>query len=142
VSVLFASIECDPLREHEVLERVTRDQAGAVVTFRGVVRDHDEGRDDVRGLEYSSHPDAESILRSVAQQVLLAHPDVMAMAVSHRVGALVVGDLAVVAAVSAAHRGVAFTACGELIERIKHEVPIWKHQSYADGTRTWSGISN
>ena len=137
-SVLFTSIEADALREDDVLASVSDDRVGAIVGFRGVVRDHDGGRDDVRGIEYSSHPDAESVLRSVAQQVLAAHPDVIAMAVSHRIGFLVVGELAVVAAVSAAHRGAAFAACDELIERVKHEVPIWKHQHYADGHATWS----
>ena len=60
--------------------------------------------------------------------------------VVHRVGRLDVGDLAVVVAVSAEHRGEAFDVCRELIDEFKATVPIWKHQRFADGSDEWVGL--
>src|SRR5215468_5021968 len=85
---------------------------GAVVSFSGVVRDHDDGRD-VTLLEYEAHPSAEQVLREVAAEIS-ADPQIYAVAVSHRVGTLRIGDIALVAAVSSAHRAAAFTACARL----------------------------
>ena len=65
--------------------------------------------------------------------------DVLGVAAVHRVGELAIGELAVVAAVAAAHRGEAFDACRELIDVLKASVPIWKHQRFADGTSEWVG---
>jgi molybdopterin synthase catalytic subunit len=67
------------------------------------------------------------------------HP-VRALAAVHRVGDLAVGDLAVVAAASAAHRGEAFDACRDLIDTLKQTVPIWKHQEFGDGSQEWVGL--
>jgi molybdopterin synthase catalytic subunit len=64
---------------------------------------------------------------------------VKALAAVHRVGELRVGDLAVVVAVSCPHRAEAFAACRRLIDDLKREVPIWKHQAFADGTEEWVG---
>ena len=64
---------------------------------------------------------------------------VLALAAVHRVGDLDIGDLAVVVAVSCPHRGEAFEACRQLIDTLKHEVPIWKHQRFADGSSEWVG---
>ena len=64
----------------------------------------------------------------------------MSIALAHRVGALVVGDLAIVAAVSSAHRGAAFQTCADLVEDVKAHLPIWKHQQFEDGTQEWVGI--
>src|SRR4051812_47971546 len=88
------------VKAHE--KAVTDAHAGAVVTFQGIVRDHDHGRG-VTLLEYEGHPTAGEVLRQVAAE-LAADPDVYAVAVSHRVGTLAVGDVALVAAVSTAHR--------------------------------------
>ena len=63
-----------------------------------------------------------------------------AVAVVHRVGVLHVGDFALLTVVSAAHRGQAFDACRYLVERIKASVPIWKRQTYADGSDGWVGL--
>jgi len=59
------------------------------------------------------------------------------LAVSHRVGVLAVGDVALVAAVSTAHRGEAFELCRRLVEEVKHRLPIWKRQVFADGSDEW-----
>ncbi|MFG1880825.1 molybdenum cofactor biosynthesis protein MoaE [Micromonospora sp. NPDC049102] len=110
-------------------------RAGAVVSFQGVVRDHDHGRAVVT-LDYEGHPSAAQILREVAAEVA-ADPDVYAVAVSHRVGSLAIGDVALVAAVSTAHRAAAFAACARLVDEAKARLPIWKRQVFADGTEEW-----
>lgn len=60
----------------------------------------------------------------------------------HRIGPLRIGDVAVAIAVAGSHRGEAFAACSELIERIKHEVPIWKRQQFPDGLSVWVGAGD
>lgn len=133
--IVKLSVGTDPLviAEHEAA--VADSRAGAVVSFAGVVRDHDHGRGVVR-LEYEGHPSASDVLRAVAEEIA-ADPDVIAIAVSHRVGPLEVGDIALAAAVSTAHRAAAFAACARLVDRVKEKLPIWKHQIFADGTDEW-----
>lgn len=109
--------------------------AGAVVTFSGDVRDHDHGRQVLR-LDYEAHPTAEDILTEIASEVA-ARYDVIGVAVAHRTGPLEIGDCALAAAVSAAHRGDAFAACTALVEETKARIPVWKHQLFADGTDEW-----
>jgi molybdopterin synthase catalytic subunit len=121
------------LAAHE--SAVADPRAGAVVTFQGVVRDHDHGRG-VTLLEYEGHPSAAAVLREVAAEIA-ADPEVYAVAVSHRVGTLKIGDVALVAAVSTAHRAAAFAACARLVDETKARLPIWKHQIFADGTDEW-----
>jgi molybdopterin synthase catalytic subunit len=111
--------------------------AGAVVSFSGVVRNHDGGRP-VTELEYSSHPSAPQVVAAVAAEVA-GREGVVAVAVTHRVGPLRVGDVAIVAAVSAAHRGVAFAACSDLVDEVKARLPVWKRQLFTDGTDEWVG---
>ena len=69
--------------------------------------------------------------------MVAAHEDVVAVAAVHRTGRLEIGDIAVVVAVSAGHRAAAYDASRELIDRLKSEVPIWKHQVFADGSEEW-----
>ncbi|HEX2175777.1 MAG TPA: molybdenum cofactor biosynthesis protein MoaE [Nocardioidaceae bacterium] len=121
----------------EVRGAVADPAAGGEAVFVGAVRDHDEGKGVVR-LGYSAHPTALDQLWAVAQRVVAAHP-VIGLAAVHRVGDLEVGDLAVVVAVSCAHRGDAFEACRALIDDLKSTVPIWKHQHFRDGTEEWVG---
>jgi molybdopterin synthase catalytic subunit len=117
-------------------ERAVADAAaGAVVSFCGVVRDHDHGRS-VRELTYEGHPSAAAVLAEVAAEIA-ARPDVYAVAVSHRVGALAIGDVALAAAVSTAHRAAAFAACARLVDEVKARLPVWKHQVFTDGTDEW-----
>jgi molybdopterin synthase catalytic subunit len=120
-------------------EHLVRDShAGATVLFTGVVRDHAEGRTVVE-LEYEAHPGAESCLVDLTTAWLHAWPEVLGVAVGHRCGLLRIGDVAFVAAVAAAHRQTAFAACADLVNRVKADLPIWKHEVYADGTTTWVG---
>lgn len=112
---------------------------GAVTTFVGRVRDHDpDAASAVVALEYTSHPDAEATLRRIAETSLGAAEALVA--VSHRVGRLEVGDIAVVIAVASAHRAESFAVCRDVIETIKAELPVWKRQVEADGTSTWLGL--
>jgi molybdopterin synthase catalytic subunit len=122
----------------EVLAAVSDPRAGGVAVFIGTVRDHDDARG-VTSLGYSAHPSAVDELRRVAEKVVAAHP-VYGLAAVHRTGELVVGDLAVVVAVSCAHRGEAFDAARLLIDTLKAEVPIWKHQRFTDGEEEWVGL--
>jgi molybdopterin synthase catalytic subunit len=103
---------------------VAHPAAGAVVVFQGTVRNHDHGRG-VAKLDYEGHPDALRVLREVAEEVA-ADPEVLAVAVSHRIGPMEIGDIAIVAAVATAHRREAFRLCARLVDEAKARLPIWK----------------
>ncbi|MFH8621279.1 molybdenum cofactor biosynthesis protein MoaE [Streptomyces vietnamensis] len=126
-----------PLSLDEVYAAVGDDAAGGTALFVGTVRDHDGGKP-VTSLAYSAHPGAEAELRRVAGKVAADFP-VRALAAVHRTGLLAVGEIAVVAAVSCPHRAEAFAACRRLVDDLKHQVPIWKHQLFADGAEEWVG---
>ncbi|MEJ5946790.1 molybdenum cofactor biosynthesis protein MoaE [Pseudokineococcus basanitobsidens] len=133
-----AVVTADALDVAEHAAAVEDPAAGAVVTFGGVVRDHDHGQR-VSRLEYSAHPSAAAVVEQVAREVLAAHP-VDALAVSHRTGGLDVGDVAFAVAVAAAHRREAFAACEAVVEEVKARLPVWKHQLLADGGDEWVGM--
>jgi molybdopterin synthase catalytic subunit len=135
--VRLVDIRDTPLDVSEVLAALTDPAVGGVDVFVGTVRDHDDDQG-VTGLEYSAHPSALARLREVAEGVA-ARYDVLALAAVHRVGALAIGDAAVVVATATAHRGEAFDATRALIDELKATVPIWKHQLFADGTDEWVG---
>ncbi len=134
--ILRAEITDEPisLPDHEDL--VAHRGAGAVVGFAGVVRDHDGGREVLR-LEYSAHPSAGETLFEVLAEVAASAEGLRALAASHRVGALAIGDAALVVAVAADHRQEAFAACARIVDAVKHRLPVWKHQFFADGTDEW-----
>lgn len=136
--VLRAELTNQPieLAEHEAL--VGHPAAGAVVGFVGAIRDHDNGLQVLR-LEYSAHPTAGHVIADVVSRVAAQSHGVRAIAASHRIGVLEVGDAALVAAVAADHRRAAFDTCAQLVEAIKAELPVWKHQFFADGTDEWVG---
>ncbi|MYW00070.1 molybdenum cofactor biosynthesis protein MoaE [Streptomyces sp. SID3343] len=135
-TVRLAAVRTAALSADEVLTAVGHPAAGGTAVFVGTVRDHDAGRG-VSALSYSAHPLAETRIREIAERLAAEVPDILAVAALHRVGDLVVGDAAIAVAVATAHRAPAFDACRELVERIKHQVPIWKHQTYTDGDRDW-----
>jgi molybdopterin synthase catalytic subunit len=124
------------LAEHEAL--VLHRAAGAVVGFVGMVRDHDGGRSVTR-LEYSAHPCAHQVISEVAAEIAQSSKGVRAIAVSHRIGTLNIGDAALVAAVAADHRAAAFETCALLVDTVKARLPVWKHQLFADGSDEWVG---
>lgn len=137
VSRMTAAITANPIALHTLVESVRHFSAGALVTFEGVVRDTSRDTSgevrSIQHLEYEAYlPMAEREIARVVKEVE-ARWDVRCAAL-HRVGKLQIGDVAVVIAVSSAHRGEAFDACRFAIDRIKETVPIWKKEVARDGT--------
>jgi molybdopterin synthase catalytic subunit len=124
------------LAEHE--ELVSHQSAGAIVGFVGMIRDHDGGRGVVR-LEYSAHPSAAQVMAEVVAEVAEQSRGLRAVAASHRIGVLHIGEAALVAAVAADHRQEAFSACAHLVDTVKARLPVWKHQFFDDGSEEWVG---
>lgn len=135
--IRLLGIRDTPLSVDEVVAAVSDHAAGGTTLFIGTVREEDHGKSVAR-LTYEAHPSAENELRRVAEKVAADFP-VTALAAVHRVGDLELGDIAVIVAVAAPHRGEAFQASRRLIDDLKAEVPIWKHQVFADGTTEWVG---
>ncbi len=162
---MHAVLSAEPISVEQAIAAVESDTAGAVVSFSGVVRNHDGGRQ-VSRLSYSAHPTAHQVMADVVAALVAEHSapagdpagdpaagpasdgsaggaDTRRQPVriwaAHRIGMLEIGDPALVCAVSAAHRGQAFSVCAELVDRIKAQVPIWKEQFFADGTVEWVG---
>ena len=140
--VVSAVLSAEPISVDQAIAAVESDTAGAVVSFSGVVRNHDSGKP-VDRLSYSAHPTAHRIMSDVVAQLVAEHSGEAEQPVriwaAHRIGMLEIGDPALVCAVSAAHRGQAFAVCSELVDRIKAQVPIWKEQFFTDGTVEWVG---
>lgn len=135
--VALAVVTEEPLDAAAVEHAVLSVGDGALVTFRGVIRNHDGGHA-VEALDYSAHPDAAAFLREACART--AATSGLVVGAAHRVGALGIGDVALVAAVAAPHRAEAFAACSALVDDIKASVPIWKRQHAPDGTSEWVGL--
>ncbi|MET4095618.1 molybdenum cofactor biosynthesis protein MoaE [Arthrobacter sp. UYCu712] len=146
--IVHAVLSAEPISVDQAIAAVESDTAGAVVSFSGVVRNHDGGKP-VRRLSYSAHPTAHQVMADVVARLVAEQssaggtgsgPDQpVRIWAAHRIGMLGIGDPALVCAVSAAHRGQAFEVCSELVDRIKSQVPIWKEQFFTDGTVEWVG---
>jgi molybdopterin synthase catalytic subunit len=116
---------------HEV---VARDRGG-IATFLGLVRNHQDGREVLR-LEYSAYePMAEAEASRIVAEAESRWP--VGVALSHRLGELAIGDVAVAVVAASGHRAPAFEACRYVIEELKRRVPVWKKEYYADGTVKW-----
>lgn len=126
-----------PLDVFEVVAALDDDAAGGLTLFVGRVRDHDEGKS-VNGLDYSAHPSALERLHEVCERIANEY-DVHGLVAVHRTGVLAIGDIAVIVATTSSHRDVAFAASRALIDTLKAEVPIWKHQRFGDGSDEWVG---
>lgn len=135
--VRLAAISQVPIDVAVVIEAVSDPRAGGTGVFVGHVRRVDDGRD-VSALAYQSHPSAADGLARVLESCLTEN--VIATAAVHRIGQLVVGDVAVVVAVSSVHRADALQVCTATIDTIKTQVPIWKRQSFDDGDSEWVGL--
>ena len=133
--VVLAAVGDEPLDVAAHQAAVSDPAAGAVVTFAGAVRDNDRGRR-VTSIEYVGHPSAERVIAEIAAEVA-AGSSAEALAVSHRLGPLAVGELAIVVAASGVHRAEAFEAASRLVEEVKHRLPVWKRQVFDDGTDEW-----
>jgi molybdopterin synthase catalytic subunit len=126
----------DSTIEESLVDGFARDADGAVVSFVGVVRDA-TGEKSVTQLQYEAYEGmAESEMRRIAEEAC-DRWKIGRVLIAHRTGTLQVGDVSVVIAVSAPHRGEAFEACRFCIETLKVTVPIWKKEVFSDGTSEW-----
>lgn len=133
---LLVRVSAAPLSVDEALAAVADPAAGGTCVFIGTVRDHGD-RGSVTGLTYEAWDDVAHVrLREVADEVFARWP-IRRMALLHRTGDLAIGEASVVIAISSAHRAEAFDACRHAIERLKHDVPIWKKEVLADGEGHW-----
>lgn len=144
-NIVNAVLSAKPISMAQAMAAVESDTAGAVVSFSGVVRNHDAGKL-VERLSYSAHPTAQEVMADVIRQVVADyigedHCELVRIWAAHRLGMLEIGDPALVCAVSASHRGQAFELCSELVDRIKAQVPIWKEQFFSDGSIEWVGAT-
>ncbi|MGK2348367.1 molybdenum cofactor biosynthesis protein MoaE [Actinomyces sp. W5033] len=137
--VVRAEVTQEDVSACDLARAVEHRAAGAVVTFDGMVRDHDGGRS-VTGLTYHAHPTAGEVVAQIAAQIA-ARPGLRAVAVVHRVGELSIGQTALAVAVSADHRAPAFDAVRDLVEEVKERLPVWKHQAFDDGSKEWSNCA-
>lgn len=135
-NVIHAAIVTAPIDTAELLSRVGAPEHGAVLLFLGTVRDHNDGRP-VEGVGYEAYEEmARTVLTAVAGEAA-AKLGAGSIAVEHRVGELVIGDVSVAIAVAAPHRALAYAASRYVIEEIKKRLPVWKQERYADGSAHW-----
>lgn len=133
--VALAEVTAEALDLEAHAQLVAGAASGAVATFAGTIRVHDHGRE-VTGIDYSAHPSAGGILAELAAAVCNEF-GLDAIAVSHRVGALAIGDTALAVAVAGTHRRETFAALAAVVDRVKATLPVWKHQYFADGSDEW-----
>ena len=133
----FTPHEAATLRVQNRGESDGRDAAVVLAGVRGQVRDHDEGRA-VVAIDYEAHPDADAVVRRIAEDAARGS-GASRIAVLHRTGHAEVGDVALGAAVSAAHRKEALRVLEDVVEKVKLQLPVWKRQFFADGTSEWTG---
>ena len=126
--VVRAEVTESPISVTELADAVQDAAAGAVVTFEGVVRNHDAERA-VTGIGYSCHPTAGQVVEQIAQDVA-QQGRVRALGVVHRVGDLSIGEAALAVAVSSDHRAEAFAVCSQIVEEVKERLPVWKRQTF------------
>lgn len=137
MSAALVALRGEELSLDEALAHVKHAGAGAVCLFLGMVREHNDGRAVVK-LEYEAYPAmAVAEMKRIADE-LIAETPCLRLAVLHRTGCLVVGDVAVVCAASAPHRAEAYGACRALIDRVKARAPIWKREHGPEGAY-WVG---
>ncbi len=129
-------ITADPIDGLALMRQVRGDADGAVILFTGVVRNHDGGRR-VTGLRYEAYEAMAVRKMTEICDAVRGRFNLSDIAVVHRTGDLEVGEISVAIAVAAPHRDEAYKASREVIERLKHEVPIWKRERYADGQEAW-----
>lgn len=140
-TVIHTAVSTGRLEDHlaAAKDATATDAMGAVVTFEGTVRDHDNG-EGVTQLIYTHHPTADAVLARIAEETVAEYPEIRLWA-EHRSGELGIGELAFLVVVASSHRGPAFEAVAEFASRVKSEVPIWKEQEHTDGSTHWVGLS-
>jgi len=133
--LVYAVVTDVPVHIAELSALVSNPQSGAIVTFCGDVRNHDGGKE-VASLLYEIHPSAPEQIKRITQSVI-GHYEIEKVAIAHRYGDIAIGETAFAVAVSAAHRQAAFDACSAIVNAVKDQLPIWKHQKFTDGTDEW-----
>ena len=133
--LVYAVVTDAPVNIAELSKLVTNPQSGAVVTFCGDVRNHDGGKE-VASLLYEIHPSAPEQIKLIAESIIDRF-EIEKVAVAHRYGNIAIGETAFAVAVSAAHRQAAFDACAAIVDEVKANLPIWKHQKFTDGSDEW-----
>ena len=133
------TISSTPLEELDLTADLKDSAAGALVTFEGWVRNHNEGRP-IRQLEYQAYEALASKEGTRILNEVKTRFEVIAARCVHRVGTLNIGEIAVWIGVIAAHRADAFRACEHIIDQIKLRVPIWKKEFYEEGDSGWVGV--
>ncbi len=125
--------------DREAMRREVADPAaGAILVFEGTVRDHSVGLTNVIALEYEAQESmAAKVMANIVAETRAEIP-VQRIAVRHRIGRVALGEPTIIIAVSAAHRDEAYRASRQIIDRIKHEAPIWKREILQDGKSQWS----
>ena len=130
-------VTAEPLSLDAVVGEVQRDEAGAVATFLGTVRNRSRERN-VLYLEYEAYEGmAEQTMAELADELAERH-ELLAVAIHHRVGRVEIGEPSVAIAVSSPHRAEALAACKEAIDTLKGRVPLWKKEVY-EGGEEWIG---
>jgi len=129
----------EPIAADDLVGWATTPGCGAVVSFLGVVRDHAEGRDGVRSMTYEAYAGpAEQRLAEVATAARRQWPDIVRVALVHRLGEIDLSEASVAVVVSAPHRDAAFEAARFCIDTLKETVPIWKKEHWGDDRSDWA----
>ena len=129
---VHAAVTRAPLDIGACQARVARSGAGAVLTFVGTVRDEKQGRS-VLYIDYEAYePMAEKVLGRIGAEMCARWPT-CAAALEHRIGRVEVGEPSIVIVVSTPHRAEGFEALRYGIEAVKHDLPVWKKEYFADG---------
>ena len=134
--VQHVAVVTDVIDVGALVARVSHTGVGAISTFLGTVREHNDGRS-VTGIDYEAYePMASLELMAIAREACDATPGLQ-VAIEHRIGTLVVGEVSVAIVASHARRAPAMAATQRVIETLKKRVPIWKREHYVDGERRW-----
>lgn len=132
----YTHLTRNPIQINKIFSESHNPKAGAIVLFSGEVRNHHQGKD-VAFLEYEAY---ESMANKMIQSILKEAQDKWELHLAycvHRLGKLEISESAVVVLTAASHRKEAFEANQWIINRVKHEVPIWKKETFTDGTSEW-----
>lgn len=131
----YCEITDKPINSNFLYDQIVNNSHGAIVEFKGLVRNHDAGKP-VSRLEYEAHDTALAIIQEISLNISKKYPEV-SFAISHRYGSLEIGELAFYVITGAAHRAQAFEVSRLIVEEVKEKIPVWKNQVYEDGTNEW-----
>lgn len=138
---VVTGLSAPPFDVEATVAQITGPEVGATAIFLGTVRDHAPDLEDVVRLDYTAYPDmAVKVLDDIAEAISAEHPEVTGIALLHATGELLVGEHTILIACTSAHRGPAFAACEDALERVKDELPVWKQERTANGDHRWVGL--